>query len=335
MNTLAHLNEIRKKVQAKLHVLNEARARRDTVLNIAATFAGTLRVFRSGSLATGFVNHPVNDGDGGMVLDRRVYPTLGPDGRDELPYVIVDDVHDHLREPLREVYPNVRIEKMKRGVLVKFNDPIDEEQDPTVDLVVALNRQADDALWIPNLDKQCWDPSHPEKHVALFLEGSADLRQTRAWTTRIGKAWNQQWEDPAFCSFNIAALVREAISAAMPLDEAVAAFFAYAALAIEKGPTQDPAGVSEAIRLPLGKEVAVDRLSAAAAGLRDALANDGDPALVTEALAAVFPDYIDQRAAWAAALRDGNKRVGVGATSAVVLGGGVSAIKTTRSFGAR
>jgi hypothetical protein len=270
MKTVDHLDRIRKKIQARDEALKEARARRDDVLAVAATFTGNLRVFRSGSLATGFVNHPVDDADGGMVLDRRVYPELGPDGNNELPYEIVDDVHDHLRVPLRKRYPRLRIEKMKRGLLIKFNEPIDEEQDPTVDLVVALNRSIDDALWIPNLDKQCWDPSHPEKHVELFLEGSADLRRTRAWTTRIGKAWNGQWDEAALCSFNIAALVREAISSPTALDRAVAHFFTYASRAISNGPTKDPAGVSEPIKLPLGKATAVKRLVAAAGGLKDA-----------------------------------------------------------------
>ena len=42
---------------------------------------------------------------------------------------------------------------MKRGLLIEFHEPLaDGDQDPTVDLVIALNRKVDDALWIPCID---------------------------------------------------------------------------------------------------------------------------------------------------------------------------------------
>jgi hypothetical protein len=48
MKTVDHLDRIRKKIQARDEALKEARARRDDVLAVAATFTGNLRVFRSG-----------------------------------------------------------------------------------------------------------------------------------------------------------------------------------------------------------------------------------------------------------------------------------------------
>jgi hypothetical protein len=337
VNTRDQLNSIRKRIQAHDQPLKEARGRRDDVLRAASSFPGALRVFASGSLRTGFVNHPVGDGDGGLVLDRRVFPALGPDGNNELPYEKVDEVQAHLLGPLRQQYRAVEIEKMKRGLLISVHEPVDAEQDPTVDLVIGLNRRVDDALWIPNLDRGCWDASHPERHVELFTEGEPELRRIRAWVTRIAKAWNGQWEedDRAFCSFNLAALVREGITAPMPLEAAVTTFFTYSAAALKNGPTQDPAGVSEPIRLPLGQRAAVERLAFAAAGIAEALAHDDDPARVAQAIGRVFPKLTGERAAWADALSSGNSRVGIGATGAVVLGSGVSPIKTTRSYGAR
>jgi hypothetical protein len=327
--TIDHLDDIRQQIEAQDPALGAARTRRDDTRHAGACFPGALRTFSSGSLATGFVNHPVDDADAGVVLDRRHFPELGPDGEGELPYDIVDKVHDHIRDPLRDIYPKLRIEKMKRGLLIKPNEPIDAEQDPTVDLVIALNRAADDALWIPNLDKEVWEPSHPEKHVELFTEGSPELRRTRAWTTRIGKAWNKQWSDPALCSFNIAALVREAITTPMPLDRAVATFFEHSANAIADGPTADPAGVSDPIRLPLGRDVAVKRLTAGADGLRDALAGDDDPERVADALSRVFPDFIEaplgSKAATAATAR----------TGLLVPATAPAAFRGTRSYGAR
>jgi hypothetical protein len=67
------LEEIRQEISASDDDLREARKRRDLVLKAAASFPGTLRTFKSGSVAHGNVNNPVDDADGGMVLDRRVY----------------------------------------------------------------------------------------------------------------------------------------------------------------------------------------------------------------------------------------------------------------------
>jgi hypothetical protein len=146
---------------------------------------------------------------------------------------------------------------------------------------------------------------------------------------RIVKAWNKQWSDPALCSFNIAALAWEAITEPMRLDVAVSTFFSYAAAAVSISPTADPAGVSEAIRLPLGQDVAVKRLSAGAKGLQDALDHDNDPSRVADALSKVFPDYVKAPA--------GSK----GATAAVASTGLITpaaapaAFRGVRSFGER
>ena len=42
--------------------------------------APALKTFDSGSVAHGTVNKPVSGADRGVVLDRRTYPELGPDG---------------------------------------------------------------------------------------------------------------------------------------------------------------------------------------------------------------------------------------------------------------
>jgi hypothetical protein len=67
-------------------VIKEARERRDTSKAAGESFPGALRSYNSGSLAHGTANCPVHqrdkglDADCGVVLDRRAYPTLGPDG---------------------------------------------------------------------------------------------------------------------------------------------------------------------------------------------------------------------------------------------------------------
>jgi hypothetical protein len=78
-------NEVRKKIAAADEVLKEARARRDLVAESAMDIEGSLRWFRSGSVAHAMVNKPVSDADSGLVLDRRSYPTLGPRRRQRGP----------------------------------------------------------------------------------------------------------------------------------------------------------------------------------------------------------------------------------------------------------
>ncbi|MDP9335752.1 MAG: hypothetical protein M3Q30_20935, partial [Actinomycetota bacterium] len=150
-STLHILNHVRAGIAPADSVLGEARRRRDTVAGLALDFPGALRTYRSGSIAAGLANKPVEDADGGLVLDRRVYPELGPDGGGELPVDIVGKVQDHIRPGLRELYPKARVAVMKRGLLITVGQPLEEGQDPSVDLVVALTRKDGPGLWIPNM----------------------------------------------------------------------------------------------------------------------------------------------------------------------------------------
>ena len=289
------------------------------------------------------MNRPVTDGDGGVVLDRRIYPELGPDGDGEGPHEIIEDMHDFLGPRVREHYEDATVHRMKRGLKVYFHDPIDEEQDPTVDLVVALNRKADDALWIPNRDRSRWDPSHPEKHYQLLRAGTKAHRRVRARVIRLGKAWNCQYSEPGLCSFNIVALALEAITEPLPLDQAMADFFHYAAMAIGKGRTKDPADVSPSIKLLLDQKVVVARLRKAADGLATALDHDDDVEVVDEALSEVFFRYVEPPAGGRSELVDALRRnnhgleVGAGAGLSFARPGEMTAhpLKPTRAYGGR
>jgi hypothetical protein len=86
------LTDVREQIAADDDVLKEARERRNLVTKHARDFDGALKSFNSGSVAHGTVNKPVSDADAGIVLDRRKYPELGPDGDDEPPNAIVEDV---------------------------------------------------------------------------------------------------------------------------------------------------------------------------------------------------------------------------------------------------
>ena len=174
---------------------------------------------------------------------------------------------------------------MKRGLLVRFNEPLSSGEDPTVDLVVALNRVEAPGLWIPNLDRNRWDPSHPERHVELFTSGWPQLRQTRQHVVRVAKAHAKQFSEPAVCSFNIAALAWECIELAEPLDRALQQFFDYAATSLAQHLTADPAGVSAPIKVD-ERNRAVQRFRTVADALDLAIEAGDDDAKVYEILAA-------------------------------------------------
>lgn len=294
MSALTELENIRGRIEADADALSAARARLGAVLSAAAGFPGALRGFRSGSLATGFVNYPVEDADGGLVMDRRSHTTLGPDGAGELPEALVADVRRHVRASLKDEYPNLRVEIMKRGLLVRFGQPLESGEDPTVDLVVALNRAEDDALWIPNLDRNRWDPSHPERHVALFTSGWNALRRSRQHVVRVAKAQVKQFSTPAVCSFNVAALAWECTVTAEPLDVALHRFYDYAATELSKGLTSDPAGVSQPIKVA-DRSLAVDRFRRTADAIALAIDAGDDDEKVREALGSfgVFWELMD------------------------------------------
>src|SRR6266542_5296156 len=152
------LNDIRSQIAAAEKVLKEAQDRRDLSADSAMELEGSLRSFRSGSVAHGTVNRPVTDADGGVVLDRRneKYANLGPDGQDEGPEEVVDELCDLIRPKVREKYPNADVENSRRGIYVEFNEPVNDEEDPTVDLIVTLTRKDADGLWIPDMDEDTW-----------------------------------------------------------------------------------------------------------------------------------------------------------------------------------
>jgi hypothetical protein len=86
------LDDIRGQTDAHPQPLAEARTRLTLVRGTAVTFRGARRTYASGSLAQRTFNHPVRDGDGGLVLDRRTYPHLGPDGGGETPKKVTEEL---------------------------------------------------------------------------------------------------------------------------------------------------------------------------------------------------------------------------------------------------
>jgi hypothetical protein len=288
-----YLADVQGQIAAEDDILAEARNRTNLVLDTALRFPGARRTFRSGSLAAHTFNNPVTDGDGGVVLDRRNYPSLGPDGGGEIPNGIVSEMCALLGPEVRKIYPNARCHTSKRGPKMLFGAPL-RGQDPTVDLVVALDRRGTDGLWIPHLVKERWDASHPEQHIHLLNAEPLSLRRLRRRVIRLLKAWNKQWSDPAFSSFHLSVLALLYVESGMSVGTALRTVFEKAAKYLEGGDnTKDPAGVSAPIRLLLGRSVAVDRLQKAATNMARALDHDDDRQVVQTALNRVFRDYIE------------------------------------------
>lgn len=333
--TASRLEDVEKQISADDTALGEARHRRREVLEVCGTFGGVVGTFSSGSVAMGVVNDPVEDADGGMTLDRRQYPQMGPDGGGETPLQVVADLHALVGPAIREIWPKATVHDMKRGITVKMHAPLWTGADPYVDVVVAMNRRDAPGLWIPNMAAGRWDPSHPQCHVELMITGSRALRRTRARVVRLAKAWNKQYTQPAVSSFNIVALALECITTTMPIDEALLVFFDHAATSLALRRTEDPAGVSGPIKLETTKDVAVARLAKA----RDHLANAGGAGDDLDAVAAelhkVFWNYLPEplgtasKGGVADLLRQGTPRLRTTASGLAVAG----AVTPKRSFG--
>ena len=335
--TANQIEDVEKATSAEDAALLEARSRRRETLGICGGFGGVLGTYASGSVAMGVVNDPVEDADCGMVLDRRMYPHLGPDGDGDTPAQIVAQLHDLLGPSIREIWPKATVHDMKRGVTVRMHAPLLSGADPYVDVVVAMNRKDAPGLWIPNLATNRWDASHPQCHVELMLAGGRAVRRTRARVVRLVKAWNKQYTDPALSSFNIVALALECIAASMPIDRALLVFFEHAASSLAIRRTEDPAGVSGPIKLEGSKAVAVARLSAARDHLAAAIAAGKDVGLVTAELHEVFWSYLPEplgsvsKAQLADLMRQGSPRVR-GTEKGLAVAG---AVTPKRSFGGR
>jgi hypothetical protein len=330
------LGEVRDQIAPEDEVLKAARERRELVKTEAMKFRGTARGFNSGSVAHGTANNPVNDADCGVVLDRRHHIDLGPDGAGVGPADTVEELVEKITPGITAKFPKATVDTTKRAVLVEVNEPVGDE-DPTVDLIVGLARKEDDALWIPHLDADRWDPSHPEEHTRLLTADPAGLRVHRARVLRLAKAAVcNDGDKRVMCSFNIEALALEHIMKVRPtLGESLEILFAGAAASIAKELTPDPAGVSKPIKLPQGitQETAARRLRFFAAQVRQAR-EAYSRAGVLAALIEVFgPQLPSAPRSTKSSLADELRRGERGAATTGAFGAAAADLKPTRSFG--
>ena len=291
----------------------------------------------SGSIAHRTANQDT-DADCGVVLDRRSYSNLGPDGGGEAPNQVVEDVREFLRDRLKEEHPGIRFRVTKRAIKVSFDEPLDDESDPSVDLIVALTRKGQ-GLWIPNNEARGWDASDPEYHTKVLTADPAGRRRVRAKVIRLAKGWNTQYTKPGLCSFNIEALALACINEGHGVPDGLAELFRFSASDLKKHFTPDPAGVSKPIKLLEDRKIVVGRLERAAKLMMDALDNDDDETNVQEAMASLYWKYVippagsNSKEAFASALRSGSSGLGVAAGELKLGKSGPTSLKPTRSFG--
>lgn len=331
------VEHVRGLIQVEPDVLTEARLRRDLVKKIAEAYLGFLRSYNGGSIAHGTAKNPLPDADSGIVLDRRKYPELGPDGEGGGPTQLMQEMAAFLHRELAELYPKATVETTKRAILIDYHEPIDDE-DPSVDLILGLARRDAPGLWIPNTETNSWDASDPEKHTGLLVAKPADLRVHRARLVRLVKVALGQDETPVIISFNIEALALQHVTRVTGLAEGLRDLLRVMSLDIAQRLTPDPAGVSPSIKLPevISNQTASRRLRFFGDQVGIAVERTDDAAAVRRALSDVFPEQLgepddqSQKAQFARALKGGNNS----AAAQVALGAGTDRVKPrARSYG--
>lgn len=283
-------------------------------------------------MAHGTVNRPVSDADCGLVLDRRTYPDLGPDGDGEPPDDVVWNVAAHVLVGVLEEYPHATCRVCKRAILIEFQESLGNEQDPSVDLIVALTKVDGDGRWIPNTEAHDWDASDPEQHTALLNGPDTTTRVHRARVIRLAKAAVKQDETPVVTSFNMEALALDHVDTDSTIAEGLRDLLLDGADALHEGLTLDPAEVSDPIKLPDGIAcgTAVGRLRE----LGDAVSRAAEAYSLEDAedaLAAVYPDFI-KAGGGARSLGDAlrlRKRTQI----AAAFGAGAADLKPSRAYG--
>ncbi len=342
-NTDDFLNDIRAQLAPDDAVLKEARERRDTVRAAALSFRGAGRSFASGSLAHGTANCPIHlrdkglDADGGIVLNRTFYPNLGPDSAaGQGPNDIVNAVRDHIGPRVRETYPKAKLSITKRAIYITIGEPLPSGEDPTVDLVVGLERREAEGLWIPNTEQRRWDASDPEQHTTLLTADPKSLRVTRARAVRLAKAENKRAGIPPLCSFNLEAFGLMFVQAGTGQARALLAMWDRGAADLARRLTPDPAGVSGPIKVA-DRDRALRRLRNAADRLASALDRDDDPDWVREQLQGLWPEFVASSRSSiskARAIEGARHRTGLKvSTSGLLSTTSGQSLKNPRSFG--
>jgi predicted nucleotidyltransferase len=292
VRTIAQMLEAaRRLVEVTREELQEARRRRGLVRDaLRAEFPGC-RVYFNGSLAHGDAIDPLADFDIGVVI---------PDPNDEhgpgkkSALELKGRAREAIRSALCDEFPELRIEieGRKRSVLIRFSHAVAASaSDFTGDLICAVEHP-EKGLYIPRFDS--WDRSDPEEHTKLVLDAIERTATVYAKTIRLLKHWNVH-HGSAFCSWHLKVLALDAITHPVSLIEALRSFFSNSQMALEQGPTVDPAGVGPDIKTNEPVSVAIAILKTALGHVDRAIeAEDaGRPVRAQQELAALLPEIVE------------------------------------------
>jgi hypothetical protein len=108
----AALRDVLAEIAVPAAVLDEAKQRRDLVLDIAMEHPGARARYVSGSVAHGTENRPLEDTDCGIKVDRRYeeFRVFGADGEGRGPEAFIQSFADFVLPKLRERgYPNAEV----------------------------------------------------------------------------------------------------------------------------------------------------------------------------------------------------------------------------------
>jgi hypothetical protein len=277
------IEEILDEIAVPKDVLDEAKKRRNLVLEIAGRHPAGRQGFPSGSVAHGTENKPLEDADCGEMIDRRFeeFRAYGPDAPDvgRGPTDFVESFRAFIEKEIQQTYPNATATTIgqKRSIKIEFNEPVDFDEwgevDPYVDFIVGLSMATGSGIWIPNLESDSWDPGDPILHTNLMTKRDPrGLMIFRARVLRLAKRAVKR--DAAnggiavMCSWNLSALALDYFEEVTSLSEGLEGFFTHAAQEIAVRLTEDPSDVvTDPIKLPEGvtQEQASARLAEMAA----------------------------------------------------------------------
>lgn len=286
------LTQARHRVEVTPEEIEEARRRRNAIAStLRKEFPGS-RVYFNGSLAHGDALTPLTDIDLGIVIAEAKH-THGP-GKTG-PRDLMDRAANAVRRELKPEFPKltVQVEGCTRAVLVRFGDPVHTgEKDFTADVICAVDNPYDRGLFIPKMPG--WSRSDPETHTRMVREAIDNTNVAFAHIVRLLKHWNRRHDKP-LCSWNIKALALGCITGPITQLAGLATWFTYAADELDKGETEDPAGVAEKpIKLGKGwtRPQVVTALRDAGKRLDEAITLEaaGYPLLAHDELAKLFND---------------------------------------------
>jgi hypothetical protein len=112
------------------------------------------------------------------------------------------DVLDDLKESLTNLYSEPELADQRRSIRIDQPLPDDPDSELTLDVIPAIYQgAANEPLWVPDRDKECWVASHPLGHI----EYTSDLNarsHNGVMFVRLAKMMRWWWKYQFECSYS-------------------------------------------------------------------------------------------------------------------------------------